>query len=250
MEFLQHSEMLEARIREAENGVAEIQQNMDVREAELFSEFGFNPEELRQALAENLYQELIERREAEFDQEYDKYTNPDLYTKGSFFSMEEGPNCYAFAFKWEKNPVNGNKFLVRPSPGRIAHRADGYDARLRDEILRYRSPEEIKQYLEKEIHSDLGCAGLEMREVDSADYQCQDGEWMVAMVTSRNIGGRPDFHFYRKGENGMWYHKPGTMPPTNLDDSDREIHDPKTCDRGAYETFHGYYVVRPIGQQA
>jgi len=250
MEFLQHSEMLEARIREAESGAAEIRQNMDVREAELFSEFGFDPEELRQALAESFYQELIERREAEFDQEYDRYTNPDLYRKSLFFDMKEGPNCYAFAFKWEKNPVTGQRFLQRPEPGAIAHGVGEYEARLRDEILRYRSPEEIKQYLEREIHGDLECAGLEMREVDSADYQCKDGEWMVAMVTSRSMGGVPDFHFYRKGESGTWYHKPGVMPPTNLDSSDREIYDPRTCDRGDYETFHGYYVVRPVGQQA
>lgn len=250
MEFLKNSETPEAHIQEVEGGTAEIQRNMDAREAELFSAFGFNPEQLRQSFADHFYQELIEQREAEFEREYERYTNPDLYTKSSFFGIKEGPNCYAFAFKWAKNPVNGKKFLTKPSPGEIAHGTGVGAARLVDEILRYRSPEEIKQYLEEGIRSDLECSGLEMREVDSADYQCKDGEWMVAMVTSRNIGGGPDFHFYRKGENGTWYHKPGILPPTKLDCSGQEIYDPKTCDRGDYETFHGYYVVRPVAQQA
>jgi len=28
-----------------------------------------------------------------------------------------------------------------------------------------------------------------------------------------------DFHWYRKGEDGMWTHKPGGTPATNVDNS-------------------------------
>lgn len=246
-----HSELLEAKMQEAEKKaeLAQREKEIDVRSAELFSEFGFDPDEMRRALAESSYQEFIETRDADFAVEYDKYTNPDLYTKSPISIFRAGPNCYAFAFQWERNPKTGDIFRSKPAPGEIAHDA-GAEYVTRSEIMQYAPGATIKEYLEGKIAEDLDCCGLEMEEVHSPDHPLQEGEWIIAMVSARDVGGFPDFHFYRKGDAGTWYHKPGITAPTMLDASGKQIFDPRSCDRGPYDTFHGYYVVRPSTQHA
>ena len=217
----------------------------DAREAELFSEFDFDPEEMRQAMADYSYRQFVEVRDADFADECAKFTDRDVYTKAIFDIFREGPNCYAFAFQWTKNPRTGEIFSCRPIPGEIAHGVGSDEARY-DTIMESGSPRQIKEYLEGRIRDDLEYAGLEMVEVPSQDYKLKDGEWMIAMVSGKDVyRNGPDFHFYRMGDAGTWYHKPGMFEPTMLDESGNEIFDPKKCDRGDYDTFHGYYVVRP-----
>lgn len=241
-----HSERLEAQIREAEKLSPK---EIDAQAAELFSEFGFDPEEMRRSLAESCYQEFVETRDADFAAEYDKFTDRDLYTRSLFPFMREGPNCYAFAFQWDKNPRTGDIFRSRPIPGEIAHGVDS-DSVTYSRVMQFGSEQEIKDYLEGKIHEDLESAGLEMKEVTSVDHPLKEGEWMIAMVSGKDVYGSPDFHFYRKGDAGTWFHKQGTLPPTMLDEAGKEIFDPKKCDRGPYDAFHGYYVVRPAAQRA
>jgi hypothetical protein len=52
------------------------------------------------------------------------------------------------------------------------------------------------------------------------------------------------FHLYRHDRNGLWSHKPGDGPPTNLDYSGNIITDPRSADRGPFTVFCGCYCVR------
>lgn len=40
-----------------------------------------------------------------------------------------------------------------------------------------------------------------------------------------------DYHFFRQDTDGMWSHKPGGTPVTNLDAEGRPIYDPKIASR-------------------
>ncbi len=53
-----------------------------------------------------------------------------------------------------------------------------------------------------------------------------------------------DYHWYRKGQNKYWSHKPGSMAVTNLDNSGALITDPRTANRGPYTDFCGFMVVK------
>ena len=53
-----------------------------------------------------------------------------------------------------------------------------------------------------------------------------------------------DYHWYRMGRDGLWSHKPGGMPVTNLDNSGQIIRDPRTANRGDYTSFCGFMIVR------
>jgi hypothetical protein len=80
-----------------------------------------------------------------------------------------------------------------------------------------------------------------------ADNRCPDEGHLVALV----VGPGFDFHWYRKGRNGLWTHKPGGTAVTNLDNSGALITDPRTADRDGYTEFctfmtvmHGHIRIR------
>jgi len=72
-----------------------------------------------------------------------------------------------------------------------------------------------------------------------ANNKCPKEGHLVALVIAPGY----DFHWYRKGRNGRWSHKPGGTQATNLDNSGNLITDPRTADRGPYTEFTTFMVV-------
>jgi hypothetical protein len=92
----------------------------------------------------------------------------------------------------------------------------------------------------------FSCAGVrpaairdDLIDNPGADNRCPEEGHLVALV----VGPGFDFHWYRKGRNGLWTHKPGGDPVTNLDNSGALISDPRTADRGAYTDFCTFMTV-------
>lgn len=75
--------------------------------------------------------------------------------------------------------------------------------------------------------------------VPDADNACPAEGHLVALVVAPGW----DFHWYRKGRNTRWSHKPGGTPVTAVDNSNKLIVDPRTADRGAYTDFCTFMVV-------
>jgi hypothetical protein len=69
--------------------------------------------------------------------------------------------------------------------------------------------------------------------------KCPREGHLVALV----VGPGWDFHWYRKGRNGRWTHKPGGTQATNVDNSGNPILDPRTADRGFYTDFCSFMIV-------
>lgn len=53
-----------------------------------------------------------------------------------------------------------------------------------------------------------------------------------------------DFHWYRKHRNGLWTHKPGPDPITQLDNAGQPIADPRNADRAEYTQLVGFFAVQ------
>jgi len=70
-----------------------------------------------------------------------------------------------------------------------------------------------------------------------ASGTCPDTEDKVALVVAPGW----DYHWYRLDNNGMWSHKPGGTPATNLDNAGNPINNPETANRGVYTNFCGYF---------
>jgi hypothetical protein len=54
-----------------------------------------------------------------------------------------------------------------------------------------------------------------------------------------------DYHWYRLDNNAQWSHKPGQTAARNTDNNGHLITDPKSCDRGPYSQWCGYYHCDP-----
>jgi hypothetical protein len=96
------------------------------------------------------------------------------------------------------------------------------------------------------MYGALTCAAVrpaavadELIDSPKAKNRCPKEGHLVALVVWP--GG--DFHWYRKGRNGYWSHKPGGTAVTNLDNSAATIPDPRTADRGPYTDFCTFMVV-------
>jgi hypothetical protein len=72
-----------------------------------------------------------------------------------------------------------------------------------------------------------------------ANNRCPREGHLVALVIWPGV----DFHWYRKGRNGLWTHKPGSTPATNMDNSGHLIADPRSADRGNYTQFCTFMTI-------
>jgi hypothetical protein len=80
-----------------------------------------------------------------------------------------------------------------------------------------------------------------------ANNRCPKEGHLVALVIWPGV----DFHWYRKGRNGLWSHKPGSTRVRDIDNSGHLIHDPRVADRDGYVNFctfmtamHGHIKIR------
>ncbi len=73
----------------------------------------------------------------------------------------------------------------------------------------------------------------------NADNRCPEEGHLVALVMAPGF----DYHWYRKGTNGYWTHKPGHTPATNVDNNGALITDPRAAARGVYAQFCTFMVV-------
>jgi hypothetical protein len=96
------------------------------------------------------------------------------------------------------------------------------------------------------IWTSLTCAGVlpaavadALIDKPGANNKCPPEGHLVALVIAPGI----DYHWFRKGRNGYWSHKPGSTPVTNLDNGGVTIPDPRTADRGIYTQFCTFMVV-------
>jgi hypothetical protein len=76
--------------------------------------------------------------------------------------------------------------------------------------------------------------------VQTHDATCPKEGHLVALFIAPSV----DFHWYRLGRDGLWTHKPGPTPVTNVDNSGALIRDPRTANRGIYTQFCSYMIVK------
>jgi hypothetical protein len=97
-----------------------------------------------------------------------------------------------------------------------------------------------------QMYEALTCAAVkpaalrdDLMEYGSKTIRCPKEGTLVSLVIFP--GG--DFHWYRMGRDGLWTHKPGGTPVTNLDNSGNLITDPRNADRGPYTDFCSFMIV-------
>ena len=89
-----------------------------------------------------------------------------------------------------------------------------------------------------DLDAGLRSDGLVPTPADHPD--CSECRHQVMMF--RDTSGF-DWHFYQRNRDGMWSHKVGHRPATNVDQAGRPITDPRAAERGIYTEFCGSYCV-------
>ncbi len=74
---------------------------------------------------------------------------------------------------------------------------------------------------------------------ETTKITCPGEGHLVALVIWPNV----DFHWYRMGRDGLWSHKPGGYPVTNIDNGGKLIPDPRSANRGPYVNFCEFMIV-------
>lgn len=91
-------------------------------------------------------------------------------------------------------------------------------------------------------------------DVDVAPAAGRDGQVPTGPPTGTPASGHyvalvlhpgRDYHWYRQDNNTMWSHKAGRTAAQNTDNSGLPISDPRTCDRGPYTEFCGFFHCVP-----
>ena len=95
------------------------------------------------------------------------------------------------------------------------------------------------------IYASVDCAVVSNAAISDglrsvAEQSCGNCSHLVAMVIWPDPV-YPDFHWYRRDADGMWSHKPGGTEASNVDNAGNPISDPRTCDRGPYTIFCGFF---------
>lgn len=95
-------------------------------------------------------------------------------------------------------------------------------------------------------YASLACSNVltaaeadDLLDAPGADNRCPPYGRLVALVIAPGV----DFHWYRKGPDGLWSHKPGGTPAINLDNAGNPITDPRAADRGPYTQFCTFMIV-------
>lgn len=157
-------------------------------------------------------------------------------------AIQESTNCYAYACDDPDNHPPGYK----PQPGQIGG-IDPSNLVVEGHGIRYAV---MQDDLSRNVQRAARLTPL-VRLCDAPipdDVVNVPGFYLIALFTAPGV----DYHWVRQDRNGMWSHKPGHSPATNLDSAGDPIEDPRNCVmtivrwgvRVAYEFTTFYYAPR------
>lgn len=153
-------------------------------------------------------------------------------------SIQKSHNCYAYAIGQIspseaaicKDKQRTHKRCQTPQPGY----ASGHP-KMRDTPVKV-----CKNIMRRTLDDNMTTTRVGFED------KCPPGTSKIALVVDR----KHDYHYYRQDSNGLWSHKPGRNPVTNLDADGKLITDPRIASRDYrpesklnYSSFCGYMCV-------
>lgn len=150
----------------------------------------------------------------------------------SYYEHKSNNNCYTFAINQPLNPYTKEPYGMYEhcQPGWLG----GKKKRKEDNFTRNNF-----YMLIDLVMKDLKDIGYEMIDSTYEEYVDDENCWKIAFAY-----GDADYHWYRQNANGTWSHKKGQKDILHKDEDDKIIYNPKECNRGEYDTFAGFYLIR------
>lgn len=156
-----------------------------------------------------------------------------LRTEKVKFEQHWYNNCYTYAINqsvnhYDKEPYD---YYSHCQPGNLGGRQTA---------TRKKFGGDYSQFVEC-IKEDLQPLGLELIPSTYDEYVDDPRAWKIAYCYCDS-----DYHFYRQNRNGTWSHKMGEGSVRTYDRDGNTIYNPETCNRGKYDKFVGFFIIRPI----
>ena len=179
---------------------------------------------------------------------------PEKWNKNPF--IQSTHNCYSyFLNKIDPKIVNKCHNIVEYTQNNNSNKIDTSKicSRLKPQPGYYAGYTKIidkKEYNCLEIEQRLLADNPNIKKTEKED-SCPYNFYKGALVLDRNLV----YHFYRQDDNGLWSHKDGHLPATNVDSSGQLIVDPNDADRNYgidkrynyknlnYTDFCSYYCI-------
>ena len=155
---------------------------------------------------------------------------PDKWNSNS--CIKAAHNCYSYMLNLIypdlTNLCEKGEKIINPQPGHYC-----------GIVKRVYKPETTCNNLTKRVLCDNPSIIMSDR-----DSKCPAGFYKGALAVNPGV----TYHFYRQNRNGLWSHKDGGRPVTNVDASGNIIYDPQTSDRmypgkRKYTDFCGYFCI-------
>jgi hypothetical protein len=137
--------------------------------------------------------------------------DPDIAWWNDGGPIQSGNNCYNYASNYRTNTfaqpgrASGQQYTSLSGCSVAAGQRSAKDGAIADQLI----------------------------DLPAANNKCPGKGHLVALVVAPNW----DYHWFRKGPNGRWSHKPGSTAAKLTDNSGNIITDPRTADRGPYTQF-------------
>lgn len=141
-------------------------------------------------------------------------------------------NCYTYAINQYNNPYTGQPYESWDyvQPGNLGGKNKGKN--MHGGWCDYHN---FVDYMRR----DLEDIGYELIPCEYESYIDDLDTWKIAFVHSHW-----DYHFYRQNTDGTWSHKQGGSYVVTEDDDGEKIIDPRYCNRGGYDTFVGFFLIK------
>ncbi len=153
-------------------------------------------------------------------------------------TVQTNCNCYAYAINNQVMEPIGNQIWFKQQPGEYYNNHSDPANQI---TQGFQSSSGIIDAVNADFAKYNSINNASVYFISVSQYtKCPDGYYKIALALSSS-----DYHWYRQNSDGLWSHKQGLYPVTNLDASNNLIIDPATADRGSYTTFVGYYAVIP-----
>jgi len=144
-------------------------------------------------------------------------------------------NCYAYAINVPKNPLTDKIFInwSHIQPGNLGGINENY------KCWNIEQNEEFVTKFINAVKEDLERISYQI--IPSTFEEISNDGWKVALCFNTW-----DYHWYRLNDDGTWSHKSGKSRVTKRDEDWNIIINPKVCNRGSYNNFIGFYMIKKL----
>lgn len=153
------------------------------------------------------------------------------------YDILDSTNCYIYALNIPKNPETEEKWdkWTSVQPGNLGGN------KLDPETWQVKYDPEFINFFLNNVNNDLRELQLQIIPSTFEEIIEEEEVWKIALAFNSL-----DYHWYRQNDDGTWSHKLGRNFVSNIDSDYNVINNPEICNRGSYNKFVGFFMIKKL----